>query len=150
MDKKHVFHLLANTHLDPVWLWDWREGLNEGIATCRTMLKFFDKYPEFKFIRGEASIYEQLANFAITGPGFDVSEIADRLELPLIQVMSFPHKGTLPNHPESYVSITPPSVKMLDWEHVQQQSDEAVTARISLPGQTLREMRLAPWKIYKL
>jgi len=93
---------------------------------------------------------EHLANFAITGPRLEVSEIADRLELPLLQVMSYPHKGARPNHPESYVSITPPSVKMLDWEHVQQQSDYAVTARISLPGRPLREMRMEPWKIYKL
>ncbi len=93
---------------------------------------------------------EHLANFAIAGPGLEVSEIADRLELPLIQVMSYPHKGARPNHPESYVNITPSSVKMLDWNHVQQQSDEAVTARISLPGQPPREMRLDPWKIYKL
>jgi len=25
---KKTFHLIANAHLDPVWLWDWREGLN--------------------------------------------------------------------------------------------------------------------------
>lgn len=32
------FYLVANAHLDPVWLWDGREGLNQGIQTCRTML----------------------------------------------------------------------------------------------------------------
>ncbi len=26
--KPYTLHLLANAHLDPVWLWDWREGLN--------------------------------------------------------------------------------------------------------------------------
>ncbi len=93
---------------------------------------------------------EHLANFAVTGPGLDVYEVADRLEIPLVQVMSYPHKGMLPNHPESYVSITPPSVKMLDWEHLQQQSDEAVIAQISFPGRPLREMRLEPWRIYKI
>jgi alpha-mannosidase len=37
--------LIANAHLDPVWLWDWREGLNEGIQTCRTVLDLMDEYP---------------------------------------------------------------------------------------------------------
>ena len=55
-----VFHLLANAHLDPVWLWDWREGLNEGTTTCRTMLDLMDEYPDFTFIRGEASIYRHI------------------------------------------------------------------------------------------
>jgi alpha-mannosidase len=57
---KLTFHLLANAHLDPVWLWDWREGLNEGIITCRTMLDLMDDFPDYTFIRGEASIYEHI------------------------------------------------------------------------------------------
>ncbi len=36
--KKFVVHIIPNAHLDPVWLWDYREGLNEGVATCRTIL----------------------------------------------------------------------------------------------------------------
>lgn len=55
-----TIHLIANAHLDPVWLWDWREGLNEGIATCRTMLDLMDEFPEFTFIRGEAAVYEHI------------------------------------------------------------------------------------------
>jgi len=46
-------HLLANSHLDPVWLWDWREGLNEGITTCRTVLRLMDEFPELTYLRGE-------------------------------------------------------------------------------------------------
>ena len=41
---RHVFHLIANAHLDPVWLWGWREGLNEGIITCRTILDLMDAH----------------------------------------------------------------------------------------------------------
>jgi alpha-mannosidase len=54
-------HLLANSHLDPVWLWDWQEGLNEGIATCRTALQLMDEFPELTFLRGESSVYGHLA-----------------------------------------------------------------------------------------
>lgn len=55
-----VFHVLPNAHLDPVWLWDQREGFNEGITTCRTVLDLMDECPQLTFIRGEAAIYEHI------------------------------------------------------------------------------------------
>jgi alpha-mannosidase len=54
------FHLLANSHLDPVWLWDWREGLNEGITTCRTVLQLMAEWPELTYLRGESSVYAHI------------------------------------------------------------------------------------------
>jgi alpha-mannosidase len=58
--KKLIFHLLPNAHLDPVWLWDWREGLNEGRITVRTILDLMDEFPDLTFIRGESIIYEHI------------------------------------------------------------------------------------------
>lgn len=58
--KKPVIHVIPNAHLDPVWLWDAREGHNEGIATCRTMVDLLDANPDLTFIRGEAAIYEHV------------------------------------------------------------------------------------------
>jgi alpha-mannosidase len=58
--RRPVIHLLPNAHLDPVWLWDWREGLNEGIATVRAVLDLMDEYPELTFMRGESAIYEHI------------------------------------------------------------------------------------------
>ncbi len=58
--KKTVVHVIPNAHLDPVWLWDFREGLNEGVATCRSMLDLLDANPDLTFIRGEAAIYEHV------------------------------------------------------------------------------------------
>jgi alpha-mannosidase len=60
IEKKPLIHLLCNAHLDPVWLWNWREGLNEGISTTRTMLDFMDEFPDFTFMRGEAAIYDHI------------------------------------------------------------------------------------------
>lgn len=51
---------MANAHLDPVWLWDWREGLNEGITTVRTILDLMDEDPKLTFIRGESIIYKHI------------------------------------------------------------------------------------------
>lgn len=55
-----TFHLIANSHLDPVWLWDWREGINEGLITCRTVLDLMDEFPALTFVRGEAAVYEHI------------------------------------------------------------------------------------------
>src|SRR5689334_720474 len=58
--SQYTFHLIGNAHLDPVWLWDWREGLNEGIITTRTILDLMDEDRELTFIRGEAAQYEHM------------------------------------------------------------------------------------------
>jgi len=60
---KKTIHLIGNAHLDPVWLWDRREGLNEGITTVRTMLDLMDEFPEMTFIRGEAAIYQHIEKY---------------------------------------------------------------------------------------
>jgi alpha-mannosidase len=59
-----VFHILPNAHLDPVWLWDWREGLNEGVTTVSTVLDLMDEFPELTFIRGESVIYQHIQKTA--------------------------------------------------------------------------------------
>ncbi len=61
---KKVLHVINNAHIDPVWLWDWREGLNEGIATCDAILKLMDEFPELTFTRGECAVYEHILRYA--------------------------------------------------------------------------------------
>jgi alpha-mannosidase len=58
-----TIHLIGNAHLDPVWLWDRREGLNEGLTTVRTMLDLMDEFPEMTFIRGESAIYQHVEKY---------------------------------------------------------------------------------------
>lgn len=59
-----VFHLLPNAHLDPVWLWDWREGLNEGVTTVKTVVELMTEFPDLTFLRGEVAIYQHLQKTA--------------------------------------------------------------------------------------
>lgn len=59
-NRRPILHLLPNAHLDPVWLWDWREGLNEGLITVRAVLDLMDEYPDLTFMRGESVIYEHI------------------------------------------------------------------------------------------
>jgi len=55
-----VIHLIPNAHLDPVWMWDWREGFTEMITTTRTILDLMDEYPDLTFVRGEAFFYRHI------------------------------------------------------------------------------------------
>ena len=60
---RKTIHLIGNAHLDPVWLWDRREGLNEGLTTVRTMLDLMDEFEEMTFIRGESAIYQHIEKY---------------------------------------------------------------------------------------
>lgn len=57
---RYTFHLVGNSHLDPVWLWDWREGLNEALITVRTVLALMDENPALTYVRGETVLYEHI------------------------------------------------------------------------------------------
>lgn len=47
--RKRVLHMIGNAHIDPVWLWQWPEGLHEVRATFASALDRMDEYPEFVF-----------------------------------------------------------------------------------------------------
>ena len=56
-------HLVGNAHIDPVWLWRYRSGVTEAIATCHTAAALLDRYPEFVFTRADSWVYEQVERF---------------------------------------------------------------------------------------
>ena len=41
---KNVY-LVANAHLDPVWLWRWEEGCAEALSTFRTAAELTEEFP---------------------------------------------------------------------------------------------------------
>lgn len=51
-------HLIANAHLDPVWLWRWEEGCTEALSTFRTAVELIDLYPNFIFNHNESILYK--------------------------------------------------------------------------------------------
>ena len=53
-------HIALNSHLDPVWLWNKEQGMDEVVATARTACDLLDDYPEIFMTRGEAWFYETL------------------------------------------------------------------------------------------
>lgn len=50
--------MLCNAHLDPVWLWQRREGMAEAISTFRVAAKFCTEYDGFIFNHNESVLYE--------------------------------------------------------------------------------------------
>ncbi|MFK7851894.1 MAG: glycoside hydrolase family 38 C-terminal domain-containing protein [Akkermansiaceae bacterium] len=56
--SKTIVHLIANAHLDPVWLWNWQAGVDEALATFRSAVDRCHEYPEFRYTRGEAWLYQ--------------------------------------------------------------------------------------------
>jgi len=55
--KKRV-HLVANAHLDPVWLWRWEEGCAEALSTFRTAADLCEEFPGFVFNHNESLVYQ--------------------------------------------------------------------------------------------
>ncbi len=50
-------HLICNSHLDPVWMWDWEEGLGEAISTFHQAELFCQEF-DYIFNHNEALLYE--------------------------------------------------------------------------------------------
>lgn len=58
MDQQ--IHMVGNAHLDPVWLWQWPEGLQALRATFRSALDRMAETPGFVFAAAQAAVYEWL------------------------------------------------------------------------------------------
>jgi alpha-mannosidase len=56
-------HLLCNSHLDPVWLWEWPEGAGEALSLARTVCDLCDEFEGFVFNRNEAQFYEWIEEY---------------------------------------------------------------------------------------
>ena len=57
-------HLVANSHIDPVWLWDKYEGIDEVINTFRSACDRLDEYPSLKFTASSLCFYKWVADYA--------------------------------------------------------------------------------------
>jgi alpha-mannosidase len=49
--------LVCNSHIDPVWLWPWEEGLAATLATFRAAADLCDEFEGFAFCHNEAVLY---------------------------------------------------------------------------------------------
>ncbi|NQT93697.1 MAG: hypothetical protein HQ559_13135 [Lentisphaerae bacterium] len=56
-------HLIPNSHIDPVWLWDKYEGMDEVINTFRSACDRLDEYPDLTFAASSLQFYEWVQQF---------------------------------------------------------------------------------------
>ena len=55
-------HLVCNSHLDPVWQWDWDEGAAAALATFYSAVRLAEKY-DYIFCHNEVVLYEYIERF---------------------------------------------------------------------------------------
>ncbi len=63
MSDKRRLHLICNAHIDPVWLWEWQEGVAEALSTFRTAADLCEEYDGFVFNHNEAILYRWVAEY---------------------------------------------------------------------------------------
>lgn len=52
------FHMIAQAHIDPVWLWPWSEGVAVVLSTFRSALDRMNENPGFAFTSSSAQFYQ--------------------------------------------------------------------------------------------
>ncbi len=57
MSKKKLY-MIGNSHIDPVWFWNWEEGMQEVKATFASALDRMKEYEDFKFTSTSTAFFE--------------------------------------------------------------------------------------------
>jgi len=60
--KDLTFIMVGHAHIDPVWLWDWREGYETVKATFRSALDRLRENPDMVFVHSSAAHYAWMEN----------------------------------------------------------------------------------------
>lgn len=62
--KKKTLYMIGNSHIDPVWFWDWGEGMQEVKATFSSALDRLREFPDVKFTATSAAFFEWIEEVA--------------------------------------------------------------------------------------
>ena len=54
-------HLICNAHIDPVWMWNWEEGISAALSTFYSAVELSDEY-DYIFCHNEMILYEYIEN----------------------------------------------------------------------------------------
>lgn len=55
-----LIDLVAHSHLDIIYMWDYKEFIRKAGRTHATMLALMDEFPEFKFCQSQAVTYKEI------------------------------------------------------------------------------------------
>lgn len=56
-------HLICNAHIDPIWQWDWQEGVSAALATFRSAADLADEF-DYIFCHNEVTLYKYVEEYA--------------------------------------------------------------------------------------
>lgn len=56
-------YLISNAHLDPVWQWEWDEGVGAALSTFRSAVEFCEEYDDFIFNHNEVILYKWIESY---------------------------------------------------------------------------------------
>lgn len=56
-------HLICESHIDPVWLWEWEEGASAAIATFQSAANLADQF-DYIFCHNEVTLYQYIEEYA--------------------------------------------------------------------------------------
>ena len=62
MANKKV-HLICNAHIDPVWQWEWQEGISAAISTFQSAVDLSKEY-DYIFCHNEVTLYKYIEEYA--------------------------------------------------------------------------------------
>ncbi|MBQ2810094.1 MAG: alpha-mannosidase [Clostridia bacterium] len=60
--KKRV-HMICNAHIDPIWQWDWPEGVSATLSTFYSAVKLSDEF-DYIFCHNEVTVYKYVEKYA--------------------------------------------------------------------------------------
>jgi alpha-mannosidase len=63
MTARRRLVLVCNSHIDPVWLWPWEEGLAATLSTFRAAADLCNEFAGFVFCHNEALLYEWVEEY---------------------------------------------------------------------------------------
>ena len=56
-------HLICNAHIDPVWQWDWQEGVCAALSTFASAVDLAEDF-DYIFCHGEVTLYKFVEEYA--------------------------------------------------------------------------------------
>ena len=74
-----VLHIIGQAHLDPVWMWPWRDGCAEALTTMQSALDRMRETPGFCFTHSAAATYRWAQEMDVQL--FDVSVLVSHIGL---------------------------------------------------------------------
>lgn len=60
---KKRMHLVCNAHIDPIWQWDWPEGVSATLSTFYTAANLCDEF-NYIFCHNEVTVYKYIEEYA--------------------------------------------------------------------------------------